>query len=238
MTGTSIPNTVPWPVELAAAAGLLKKAQSFAAFHKRSTWDFAVSIGELTAAGLSSADLRWLVCRGLIEHADEESQPEVEGRAFRPTVGLRFTSDTCFILSSFGKASIPQPMTDAEFWGPMSADDSTRSTPVPAETTPRTARLMRHKPVWNSDLGRLLLGEILVKQFRRFAANQQLILCSFQEEDWPARIDDPLPRVSRIEPKQRLHETISGLNRRQTNPILRFLGDGTGEGIKWAAVHG
>jgi hypothetical protein len=109
--------------------------------------------------------------------------------------------------------------------------------PTPTIALPRDERLPPHKPLWNADLGRLLLGEILVKQFRRFAANQQLILCSFQEEDWPARIDDPLPRLSRIEPKQRLHEAISGLNRRQMNRLLRFSGDGSGEGVKWAAIQ-
>lgn len=228
-------HTVVWPVELAPAANLLKKAQSFAAFHNRSIWDFAVSVTELYAAGVSSADLRWLICQGLIEQADEDTSSSAK-RAFRPTAVLRFSTDTCFVLSSLGIDAIPQPMANAEYWN---SNQASRSARVPADETKATAfntRPAQAKPLWNADLGRLLLGEVIVKEFRRFAANQHLILCSFQEEDWPPRIDDPLPLASGIAPKRRLHEAISGLNRRRVNPVLRFLGDGSGEGIKWVAI--
>ncbi len=56
---------------------------------------------------------------------------------------------------------------------------------------------------------------------------------AFQEEGWPVRIDDPLPPVSESEPKQRLRETIRSLNRNQKERLVRFKGDGTGEGVLW-----
>lgn len=50
------------------------------------------------------------------------------------------------------------------------------------------------------------------------------------------RIDDPLPPVFDIEPKRRLHDTIKSLNRHQKNRLIRFKGDGTGQGIRWELV--
>src|SRR5947207_475841 len=41
-----------------------------------------------------------------------------------------------------------------------------------------------------------IVVELLVKHFRRPAPNQYLILDVFQEENWPERIDDPLPRLA------------------------------------------
>jgi len=39
-------------------------------------------------------------------------------------------------------------------------------------------------------------------------------------------------------PRRRLHDTIKSLNRNQTKDVLRFKGDGTGEGILWEFVDG
>src|SRR5262249_11191095 len=89
------------------------------------------------------------------------------------------------------------------------------------------------KPQWDRDCQRLLFGGLIVKQFKVPAPNQELILCAFEEEHWPARIDDPLPRQASLDPKRRLHETITSLNRHQRNPLLRFLGDGSGQGVRW-----
>ncbi len=59
---------------------------------------------------------------------------------------------------------------------------------------------------------------------------------AFEEEGWPHRIYDPLPPKGETNPKIRLHETIKWLNRNRENPLLRFLGDGTGEGLCWEPV--
>ena len=67
-------------------------------------------------------------------------------------------------------------------------------------------------------------------------ANQEAILAAFQEDGWPARIDDPLPPVAETDPKRRLSDTIKCLNRKQQNALVRFSGDGTGEGVLWDLV--
>jgi hypothetical protein len=65
---------------------------------------------------------------------------------------------------------------------------------------------------------------------------QEAILMAFEEEHWPPRIDDPLPAHPDLLPKRRLHDTIKGLNRKQKNCLIRFMGDGTGEGIRWELI--
>ncbi len=61
-------------------------------------------------------------------------------------------------------------------------------------------------------------------------------MSAFQEDGWPARIDDPLPPTPETDPKRRLSDAIKCLNRKQLNPLLRFSGDGTGEGVLWDLI--
>jgi len=88
-------------------------------------------------------------------------------------------------------------------------------------------------PTWDGARRELRWAERLVKRFRVPAPNQQLVLTAFHEEGWPAHIDDPLPMVATVEPKRRLHDTITALNRHRLEPAVRFSGDGTGTGIRW-----
>ena len=50
---------------------------------------------------------------------------------------------------------------------------------------------------------------------------------------YAAEGDDPLPMHPDMLPKRRLHDTIKSLNRNQKTAQIRFMGDGTGEGIRW-----
>jgi hypothetical protein len=100
-----------------------------------------------------------------------------------------------------------------------------------ARTPPRT------KPHWDADLGRLWVGDLLVKEFKEAAENQRRVLEAFQEEDWRHRIDDPTyhragePNRRR---QRRRRDTITGLNDAHINPgVIYFRGDGTGDGIIW-----
>ena len=62
------------------------------------------------------------------------------------------------------------------------------------------------------------------------------MLAAFEEEGWPPRIDDPLPPVKGVDPKQRLRDTIRTLNAKQENPLIRFRAAGTGEHVIWEPV--
>jgi hypothetical protein len=89
------------------------------------------------------------------------------------------------------------------------------------------------KPIWDPRRRELRVGDYLVKRFRVPAENQELILAAFQEEGWPDVIDDPLPPSPEIVPKRRLRDVITRLNGGQVTPILRFCGNGNGEGVEW-----
>ncbi len=91
-------------------------------------------------------------------------------------------------------------------------------------------------PRWDGDLQELRVSGVIVKQFKVPAPNQEMILSAFQEENWPVRIDDPLPPAHDQDSKRRLHDTIVSLNRNHKSRFIRFMGDGTGEGVRWTLV--
>ena len=63
-------------------------------------------------------------------------------------------------------------------------------------------------------------------------------MAAFQEEGWPAHLDDPLPPLHKGCSKDRLRDAIRHLNANQKNRLIRFRGDGTGQGILWELVDG
>ena len=75
-----------------------------------------------------------------------------------------------------------------------------------------------------------------MKVFKLPSSMQETVLIAFEEEHWPPKIYDPLPVHPELEPKRRLHDTIKGLNRNQKSSLVRFMGDGTGEGIRWELI--
>lgn len=96
--------------------------------------------------------------------------------------------------------------------------------------------MVLQSPRWDDQRHELWLGSVLVKRFKWKATNQESVLAAFQEESWPSRIDDPLSPVADTDPKRRLSDAIKCLNRKQANPLIRFSGDGTGEGVLWDIV--
>ena len=90
---------------------------------------------------------------------------------------------------------------------------------------------------WDIGLRKLWLGAILIKAFRRRAPMVELILTAFQEEDWTERIDEPLvPLCNGNNEPNRLRNQVQALNRRMDQKLIRFLLDGTGQGICWQRV--
>jgi hypothetical protein len=81
-------------------------------------------------------------------------------------------------------------------------------------------------PRWDADRRELWFGETLCKRYRRPAIHQEKILATFQEDNWPARIDDPLPPGA-------LRQCLDSINSALKGSPLIFEGDGTGCGILW-----
>lgn len=85
-------------------------------------------------------------------------------------------------------------------------------------------------PVWNAERCELSIRGRCVRRTRgrRMALNVHTILDTFQEEGWPARIDDPLTDGPN---PRRLREAVRTLNTNLTG--LHFRADGSGEGVLW-----
>jgi hypothetical protein len=212
--------------ELQSALAELLSAFQSAKDTESAQWDFAVSIRLMSKLGLTMTDLRWLVRKGFVEHAQEVTVLGENGRAFRPTGDLTFTRKTCFVLTEAGVARALQ--SNGQLGNAKSRDKS-----------PHRFEEQRLNPVvhWDPDTRKLTVNGQIIKRFKWPAANQEAILSAFQEEGWPERIDDPLPPQPEQDSKRRLSDTIKCLNRKQTNHLLHFRGDGTGEGITWEFVE-
>lgn len=226
--------------ESQAGVELLYRAWQYAMRLDRDVWDFAVEWPELQRLGLATCDARWLLAAGYVDHAIEVDRSGDEPRKFRSARENELCGRSCFVLSECGlelfadASRPPEGPTDP----PPDADETGSAPEDPAETPPERDPdpPSDGMPTWDGERKELRMGGILVKRFRWPAPNQETILTVFEEEGWPPRIDDPLPPAPDVEPKRRLHDTIKCLNRNQDHRVLRFRGDGTGEGVVWDAT--
>lgn len=223
------------------AIGRLLKASNYAEDTGRNSWEFAVTIGELRRDGVAENELRWLVCRGYVEHAEEVTTTGNE-RAFNHHVSLRFSKRSAFVITSAGvdfSREFLKGFTHSEAPDGVEANSfdaaPQRTGQQPLESTHHESNGNPH-PKWDRDRRELRIGSKIVKVFKLPSPMQEAILMAFEEEHWPPRIDDPLPGHPDHLPKRRLHDTIKSLNRNQKNSLIRFMGDGTGEGIRWELV--
>ncbi|PQO41050.1 hypothetical protein C5Y97_03545 [Blastopirellula marina] len=201
-------------------------AFEYAADTKSNVWDFAVSIQQLRRLGATETDLRWLIRKGIVVHGREVTVRGDNGREFRSTGNLTFSRRTCFVLTEAGRKNV-----NSEYDPFVQANVPKSNHCQPPGTVPNSC-----VPRWEADLRKLLFDQQLVKRFKWPAVNQEMVLCAFQEEGWPERIDDPLPPQAEQDPKRRLADTIKCLNRKQENHLIHFHGDGTGQGIVWERV--
>ncbi len=87
-------------------------------------------------------------------------------------------------------------------------------------------------PIWDEDRRELRLGNNVCKSYTQTRSpNQIAIIKAFQEDEWPTKIDDPLPPKANLNKKRRLNNTITALNHGMD--LIKFRGDGTGEGVIW-----
>jgi hypothetical protein len=216
----------------------LLRGSKYARNTGRDVWEFALTIDELRRAGVSASDLRWLVCRGYIEHA-EELVKTGKDRSFDHEVSLRFSKRSAFVITNAG-VEISEGLMQGS--AHEHHDGSTPAKSLEGEFKERKSQIDGNarsdanggvRPRWDRDRRELRVGSKLIKVFKLPSPMQEAILMAFEEERWPPRIDDPLPAHPDLLPKRRLHDTIKSLNRNQKNCLVRFMGDGTGEGIRW-----
>jgi hypothetical protein len=161
-----------------------------------------------------------------------QQQRPVESGATNLAAGIRAAlirlagghdKETCFVLTHAGVLSARTSPADPTTFHLCGGD-----------ATARTRTLLT--PRWDNEDRVLWVAGRIVKRYSRPSPNQEAVLRAFEEEGWPCRIDDPLPPKGEMVPKARLHDTIKWLNRNQEHCLLRFLGDGTGEGLCWEPV--
>jgi hypothetical protein len=218
-------STIRLAPRVEAALSLLLDALDYAQDLCSNLWDFAVEIGCLRDLQLSKSDLRWLTGAGFVDHALEVTLPGEFQRSFRQHIPLRFCKRTCFVLTPLG-AELARKVCGRS--GVVVAAKT-----VPASWPAAAVLFEKALPKWDRDRQELTIGTIIVKRFKVPANNQEIVLAAFEEEHWPTRIDDPLPPHREQPPKRRLQETIKSLNRNRKQPLIRFLGDGTGQGVRW-----
>ncbi len=218
----------------------LFRAFQYALDSQSDVWDFAVEIEELTALGASNSEFRWLLAQGYADHAQEITLPGDCRRRFRPLGRNRFPAGSCFVLSECGLETLTGQHRDRkktvkpaakEPLAPEFAEQDGR--PASATATKNGEVAADAMPCWDVEAKELRIGGLLVKHFRWPAPNQETLLTVFQEEGWPHHIDDPLPQAEEQDPRRRLSDTIKCLNRNQVHQLIRFHGDGTGEGVTW-----
>jgi hypothetical protein len=201
------------------ALGLLLQAHISAARLGRDKWDFALEIQALKEAGLNHNDLRSLICQGFVEHCVERTRCGAKQRTFRQPSGLRLARRSCFTLS---ETSLP-----------VARHIIANGAHLPALTVHAETGEIPPLPFWDGERRELRLGNVLVKRFRQPAKNQETVLAAFQEDGWPAHVDNPLSGDADIDARDRLHDTVRKLNC-QSNRLLHFCSDGNGEGVVWS----
>lgn len=202
--------------ELKATLQKLIRLNAYAKQNGMNIDHFAVPISDFQLWGHSEMQLRVLVMEGVLKHIKETTEKNSRSRQFEKGGLNSFAKSSCFLFSDDH---------DETIGGLLTSNDRLPATPA--------LDLASTLPIWNPHHRKLMFYGKLVKHFRCPAHNQETILSAFQEEEWPPRISDPLPPARSLDSKQRLHDTIRSLNRNQANPLIKFGGDGTGEGIVW-----
>lgn len=216
------------PARVKAAFGVLLQAYDYAHDLGTSPWDFATEIASLRRLEMSNSDLRWLVGRGYVEHGVEVTLGSDLERRFQHPARLLFNKKTCFVLTP-GGAALAQALAHGGATRESAEKGVRTDPPALAIAQPPVAQT----PKWDRNRQELRVGSAVVKRFNIPSAAEETILAAFEETRWQARIDDPLPPCDEPSPKWRLQKAIEALNHNQKQPLLRFVGDGTGRGILW-----
>jgi hypothetical protein len=195
--------------------------------------ELALPAQRLYDAGMTWADLHWLVTKRFAEYG--ETIANRSGRRKFRSNGGQLNQSSRLILTTAGASLAQQvfPERDRSLPAALLApgpDPARSSIKLQTGADKKTSAL---KPRWDMIRRELSLAGSIIKRFRVPARNQETILAVFEEEGWVEHIHDPLPVTLNIDAPTRLHDAINRLNRCQINHLVRFHGDGKGTGIFW-----
>ena len=146
-------------------------------------------------------------------------------RTFRPECPMKFGPHTCFVLTDAGV----QLFRGRHLSAAAVADGHLRHDQphTHAAIAVPNANMDPHSREFSA--GR----QSCAKTVYPAGPGLYLVLSSFQELNWPPRMDDPLPPAKNIVSAERLRDTVRRLNRCQDTHTVRFSSDGMGTGIRW-----
>ncbi len=91
---------------------LLREAARMAGRLRQDIWQFAVKLDLFHAAGLSSAELRSLLGRGLVEHGQEHTAEGARQRTFQQLRASTLPERTCFVITAKGLQAVSEEGTE------------------------------------------------------------------------------------------------------------------------------
>ncbi|OAI57163.1 hypothetical protein AYO47_01835 [Planctomyces sp. SCGC AG-212-M04] len=234
MTGhTQQPTQGHLTSELRFPVSVLLRAFDYAIDARVDPWQFAMSLVDLRDAGFSVSDLRWLLVKGYAEYGLELTVPGDLTRLFRlqpPTI-LDVTERACLALTTSGASAL---RTHRDRASCIDVAAHSAHSPAAANSLSVASDAANNPiPIWKKLPRELWYSNQLVKRYRVPAEAQECILEAFQEEGWPACIDDPLPPKKGTLPARRLQDAIKSLNRNRVVKALRFHSNGDGIRVHW-----
>jgi hypothetical protein len=195
----------------------LFRASVFARENGADIWDFSEELSGFLAQGATRGELRALLHTGLIVHAEETTRPGDTRRRFKKTGIMTLPAKASGIITPAGI------VIAREF--PELSEGVTK---LPDDNAMDAKSLF-----WHPKDRELWFGNVLLKRLGRPAPILEVILCSFQEQNWCTRVDDLIPRKPGRDSVACLHGAIVRLNRHHVVSMIKFCGDGTGRGIRW-----
>jgi hypothetical protein len=192
--------------------------------HDRPPADGAVPLATFREWNIDEEVLRWLLFHDHVEHLKRTSYPNCKCSArLKQAASLILTEESCFALNDKG----------ADFANTFLADALLPQVEGAFQAARDRLMIGTLLPTFRPDERVFTWGQHLLKHFRQPAPNQELILASAEELQWPEWFDDPLPGGHGRDPKSVLHDTIKDLNRRQLESLVHFKGDGSGQRVGW-----
>lgn len=200
-----------------AAFELLKLAYDDAEDAGEKPRQFAVKVGELTAAGATSSDLLWLEKLRYVEHIREVTRAGEPRRQFREATSLTQTPESCFFLTYAGSS----------FARENGLRGGASSTPVGRET-----------PHWDAAEGTLYWRGRIIARLATHAYTERELLDKFERRGWESPIDNPIARDTIGDATQSRRSAVKNLNRHlgEDSPIVFFCLHGDFMG--WRAAEG
>ncbi|HET6880343.1 MAG TPA: hypothetical protein VFI31_09320 [Pirellulales bacterium] len=178
-------------------------------------WQYAVPVDVLRRqAGLTDADLRWLVNEGFAEHRVETTRPSAKKRSFRSSglfsaaarvgcvlspAGARLATKICDVISARGSAGFLKPE-----WDPATGD-------------------------WTWD-------RALVKRLPVNADAQRKILDQCHKVEWAEEIESPFADMPPKRRSRHLSRVLNHLNNGQRDARIHFSAVKKGRCFRWQII--